>query len=139
MKKYILLEHTADIGIHVFGKTLKELFENAACGMFSILTDSKNISENTQITVSVDGHDRDDLMVRWLSELLFLFDAKQLLLKKFEITRLEERHLEAHVVGEKYNESVHEIKKEIKAVTYYGLEIRKNTNGIWEAKILFDI
>ena len=139
MKKYTLLEHTADIGIHVFGETLKDLFENAAAGIFSLLTDTRKVSEKTQMLLSVDGHDREDLMVRWLSELLFLCDTRLLLFKTFEITLLEDRHLEATVRGEPIDLSRHTMKMDIKAVTYYGLEVRKNCKGIWETKILFDV
>ena len=139
MKKYTLLEHTADIGLHVFGKTPKDLFENAAAGMFSILTDTRKVSEKTQMLLSVDGHDREDLMVRWLSELLFLCDTRLLLFRTFEITVLEDRHLQATVTGETLDLSKHTMKMDIKAVTYHGLEVRQNSKGIWEVKILFDI
>lgn len=139
MEKFTLIDHTADIGIHAYGKDIDELFANVATGMFSIITDLKKVSVKQEIAVSVEGHDRDDLLVRWLSELVYLFDTKYILFKEFKVTVIDDNHLKATVKGEPLDKSRHMMGMEIKAVTYHELEIKKNKDGIWEAKVLFDI
>ncbi|MBU3933351.1 MAG: archease, partial [Candidatus Omnitrophica bacterium] len=43
MKRYEIIDHTADIGLRAYGKDLKQLFTNAAYGMFDILADLKKV------------------------------------------------------------------------------------------------
>ena len=43
MKKYELIDHTADVGVKAFGNNLSECFENAAKAMFDIITDSSEV------------------------------------------------------------------------------------------------
>jgi len=37
---YRLFDHTADLGVEVFGKTRKDLFVNAAAALFDLLLDA---------------------------------------------------------------------------------------------------
>ena len=48
MRKFKLIEHTADIGLTAYGKTLAEAFANAAYGMFSIITGISRIVAKTR-------------------------------------------------------------------------------------------
>ena len=74
MKTYELIDHTADVGIKAYGKTLSEAFENAAKGMFDIITDSSEIESIGQYNIELEAPDLEQLLVDWLSELLYLFE-----------------------------------------------------------------
>ncbi|HIG99105.1 MAG TPA: archease, partial [Thermoplasmata archaeon] len=78
MKHYELVEHTADVGIKAFGKTVAEAFEHAARGMFDIITDESPIDPVGQYDIELEAPDREQLLVDWLSKLLFLNDAQDL-------------------------------------------------------------
>lgn len=138
MQKYILIDHTADIGIDVFGATLHELFANAAFALFDIITDIQNVEGAVEYTISISGVDREQLLVNWLSELLYLHDVKNLLFKDFCIVDLQDNQLNASVRGEVFSEEKHAIKTEIKAVTYHCLSIVQE-NHRWKARIIFDL
>ena len=57
-KPYEVFEHTADIGLHVFGDTLPELFVHAAQGMESLLVEPASVQAVTSRDISVEGHRR---------------------------------------------------------------------------------
>ncbi|MCF6150477.1 MAG: archease [Candidatus Kuenenia sp.] len=138
MHKYKLIDHTADIGIDIFGGTLKELFSNAGYAMFDIITDLSSVDTKNIRTIAVEGIDREQLLVNWLSELLYLHEVKNMLFKEFCIDTIEENQLSATLHGELLNEKKHIIKTGIKAVTYHNLSIKKE-NDHWKARVIFDL
>ena len=136
MKKYELIDHTADVCIKAYGKTISEAFENAAVGMFDIITDNSKIDSFGQYDIQLDAPDLEQLLVDWLSELLFLNSAKNLVFGSFNVS-IDEKHLSAQVFGEEYDTSKHNMGVEIKAVTYHILEV-KDTEPFY-VQVLFDI
>ncbi len=136
--KYQHIDHTADVGIQIFGDTLKELFENAALGLFDIIANLENVSPVVERKIDVEASDREALLVSWLSELNFLFFTKREIYKEFVIESLIDFTLRAKVRGERIDYDRHEIFTEVKAVTYHHLYI-KETPGGWEAQVIFDL
>lgn len=138
MPKYVFIDHTADIGIEAFGATLPELFSNAAFALFDIIADLDMVENKVTCNLEITGIDREQLLVNWLSELLYLHDVKNYLFKNFLITNLTDTHLSASVQGEAFVENKHIIKTEIKAVTYHGLSIVQEETQ-WKARVIFDL
>jgi len=138
MKKYELIDHTADIGIKVRGKSVGELFENAAYAMFDLIADLNRVKKREVLEVEIEGEGMDELLADWLRELLYKFNGERHLLKDFKIEEIDQKSLKARVRGEKLDLSRHSLKMEIKAVTYYGLEIKRTSEG-WQAQVIFDI
>ena len=136
MKKYDLIDHTADVCIKAYGKTISEAFEHAAVGMFDIITDNSKIDSVGQYDIQLDAPDLEQLLVDWLSELLFLNGAKNLVFGIFNIT-ISDNHLSAKVFGEEFDTTKHKIGAEIKAVTYHMLELKKSEP--YHVQVLFDI
>ena len=138
MKTYELIDHTADIGVKAYGKTLSEAFENASRGMFDIITDKSEVESVGQYDIQLEADDLEQLLVDWLSELLFLNSAKNLVFGFFKV-ELDEKNnsLKGRVFGEKFNVSKHKIGAEIKAVTYHMLEVKKKKP--FHVQVLFDI
>jgi SHS2 domain-containing protein len=138
MKKYDLLDHTADIGVKAYGETLNEAFENAAKAMFDIITDESEIEFVGQYSIELRADDLEQLLVDWLDELLFLHSAKNLVFSHFKVNiNKKEKKLIANIFGEKFDLSKHKIGTEIKAITYHMLEVRKKKP--YHVQILFDI
>ena len=137
-KNYEVWDHTADIGLIVYGEDLKALFENAGEAFFHLITDLKKVRRRIERRIHINGESLDRLMVDWLSELLYLHDVENLLFKGFKIELVGEEGLRAIVKGERFQEGVHVIKTEVKAVTYHRIEVRKE-NGKWRAQIIFDL
>jgi len=138
IKKYKLIDHTADFGIHVFGADPKELFANAAFATFDTLTEIDSLKSLKTTTLRVNGDDWSDLMINWLRELLYLWNGKELLVKKTRILALSENELSANVELDPFDPDRHEIKIEIKAVTYHQIQVSSGPEG-WEARVIFDV
>ncbi|OGN87853.1 MAG: hypothetical protein A2158_08350, partial [Chloroflexi bacterium RBG_13_46_14] len=122
-KKFEILDHTADIGIIAYGEDLKKAFENAASGMFSLITDLTGIVNDQTRKIDIGSPDRESLLVSWLNELIYLFDVENLIFGKFDIIYLDDNALSAIAYGEKVDLSRHEIRTGIKAATYHMLKI----------------
>lgn len=132
------IDHTGDVGIRVRAPDLPTLFERAAVGMFRVVADLEAVLPTTSDDFEVEAGDRDELLVRWLSELNFLHLTEQMLYCRFEVREMDERRLTAVAWGEAIDRTRHTVHTEVKAVTYHGLEIR-NANGQWTAQVIFDM
>ena len=136
MKHYELVEHTADVGVKAYGKTIAEAFEHAAEGMFDIITDESTIQPIGEYTIILEAPDVEQLLVDWLSQLLFLNGAHSLVFGKFEVT-LTGTSLSARVFGEKFDTKKHRMGVEVKAVTYHMLQVHLEDPLF--VQVLFDI
>ena len=138
MKTYELIDHTADVGLKAYGKTLSEAFENAAKGMFDIITDSSEIESIGQYDIELEAPNLEQLLVDWLSELLYLNTSRNQVFGFFKVNLDEKNNkLTAKIFGEKFTLSKHKIGSEIKAVTYHILEVKKKKP--YHVQVLFDI
>ena len=137
LKRFHILEHTADVGIVAHGEDLSQTFANAARGMFSLLADRRRVRRRSRFSVSVEAADLEGLLVTWLEELLFLFETQGVLLTDFQISHLDSSHLEATAVGEPIDPARHSIKIGIKGVTYHQLRIERRDG--YRAQVIFDI
>jgi len=138
MKTFELIDHTADVGVKAYGKTLSEAFENAAKGMFFVIADNSEIENTGQYDIELEADNLEQLLVDWLSELLFLSSANNVIFGFFKVDLDEKKNkLSAKVFGEKFNISKHKAGTEIKAVTYHMLEVNKKKP--FHVQVLFDI
>ena len=135
---YEFLDHTGDLGIRVWAANVEEIFQEAARALFDIITDLDKVEVRITREVTVQGPGRDELLVTWLSELLYLHEVEGLLFCDFELTEIGERGAKGMAMGEEFDEGRHAIKTSIKAVTYHQLEI-KEKDGLWQAQVIFDI
>jgi len=138
MKRFEILDHTADIGILVHGEDLRSLFENAGEAFFHLITDLRKVRLRTERKIEIGGESLERLMVDWLNELLYLHDVENLLFKGFHVESVGEEGLKARVDGECFQEGVHVIKTGVKAVTYHQLEVLQEKEG-WRARIIVDL
>ena len=136
MKRFQLIEHTADIGLIAWGNNLAEAFANAAFGLFSIIAELKPVkgTDFRQIVISED--DPEALLFEWLNSLVYFFDVELLLFKKFDILYFDSRRLTAVCHGEKYDPSRHHTKSGVKAATYHMLEVDRGRNRV---RVILDV
>ncbi len=135
---YQIIDHTADLGIIVKGPDVKQLFILAAQAMTDIIVKG-DISEKTATRdVLVEGEDFPDLMVRWLGEILYLFEGENLILHSVEIKSISPIQLRSTLTLTSFEPERHQVLREIKAVTYHQISVNK-VNDEWEAKVIFDI
>ena len=135
---YEIIDHTADLGIIVKGPDVKSLFILAAQAMTDLMVRG-DISDKTAIKdVLVGGEDFPDLMVRWLGEILYLFDGENLIVNSIKIKSISPTKLKSTLTLTSFGTEHHQVIREIKAVTYHQISVDKTKDG-WQAKVIFDI
>jgi len=138
MEKFKVLDISGDVGINAFGKSKIEAFINAAIGMYSLITNLDAIKEKKTIEILVESPSLEGLLVSWLNELIFHFDAYSFIGKKIEMKQFSDNRIVADVKGEDFDPERHEGKFLIKAATYHKLRIEKK-DDTWEVDVIFDI
>ena len=138
MKRYEEIYHTADVAIKAYGRNLKELFSNAAFGMFEIIADLDGLKKAITIDIKLTEDSTEELLVSWLDELLYNFYKKGIIFFDFDVADMSENKIFAHAHGRYLRENRNRLKTEIKAVTYHNLNVKK-TNEIYSVEIVFDV
>jgi len=135
---YQIIDHTADLGIIVEGTDEKNLFIRAAQAMADLMVKG-DISTKTVIKdVSLQGEDFPDLMVKWLGEILYLFNGEKLLVHSIKIKSISPITLKSTLTLSSFEPEHHQVIREIKAVTYHQISVDKTEDG-WQARVIFDI
>jgi SHS2 domain-containing protein len=137
-KRYEQFSHTADIGVRVYGRTLKDLFDNAAFAMFDIIADLEGLKGDVEQDIELTAPDHEELLIAWLDELLYKFYTKGVIFYRFDIAELSSDTLKAKAFGRALSDNRNRLKTEIKAATYYNLKIRK-LDDYYQVDIVFDV
>ena len=136
MKRFKLIEHTADTGLMAYGDNLAQAFANAAYGLFSIIVEINKVREVESRRVTLNAEDVEGLLFGWLNHLIYIFDVDALLFKRCDITEFSENSLKATCWGEKYNPLRHQLKTGVKSATYHMLEVDGTRNRV---QVIFDV
>lgn len=127
------IEHTADLAMRVRGRTLADLFVNAATGLYDLVTDLRQMQAAVERAVEVTGLDVEALLVNWLNELLYMTEVDGLMFGQFEIVELGPGRLRAVARGQVGAP----LRKYVKAATFHDLHIRQVGDG-YETTIVLD-
>jgi SHS2 domain-containing protein len=132
--KFEFLEHTADVYVRTYGKTMEEAYENAALAMFETMTDADKVTQTQEETLEVEAEDEYALLYNWLEALLVKFEVENMLYSKFQIIDWKETSegfkFKAKVWGEKFDAQKHPQKVAVKAVTYHRMVIIKERDSV---------
>ena len=140
-KNYEYLDHTADIQIHAWGKTISESFENAAIGMFGYMTTLEKVDIIKKFEFECSAHDYESLLYNFLKECLEIFSCENyLIFKDVEIINFDEKNFKIKAIGygEEMDLNKHDQGTEVKAITYSAMQI-KQTEDKTELLVVVDI
>jgi SHS2 domain-containing protein len=133
---------TADIAFEATGRDLPQLFTAAADATINVMIDNLDAiepREARQIELSNDNVEM--LLFDFLQELIYFKDAERLLLRARE-TQIDQKgeayFLKAKVAGERLDDTRHQQRADVKAVTLHGFSVEKFEGG-WKARVLLDI
>lgn len=135
MKKFVFLEHTADIKFQAFGKTQEQCFENSASAILDILV--KKPIKNVQIKkIFISGEDKESLLYNFLEEILFLIDSENFLIAEIKNLQIKNNSLSADLMGDSSKNYTFETN--IKAITYNDMFVKKEED-LWTAQVVVDV
>lgn len=133
-----ILEHAADVGFRAQGRTLRELFANAALAVESIAMDIASAEPRTEYPLSAGGEDRESLLINWLNEIVYYIDGPRVVMCRFDISELTPTAVRAKGWGEPRDPQRHPVRIVVKAVTYHQLSVEERDEG-WVAQVFLDI
>jgi SHS2 domain-containing protein len=120
MKKFEFLSHTADVKIKVYGKNLKEIFNNSLLALKSFwkpkLTKTKIEKE-----IKIESNNEVNLLIDFLSEVLAETYIEKAIFTKFEPQELVSYSLSGKIIGYEFTS----LSKDIKAITYHQANLQK--------------
>lgn len=144
MKKFRVLEKlsTADAAFEIYGRTLEELFANAAEALFSVMVDLTKVEPLQKRTFTLKSRGVEELLFDFLSELIFLKDIKRMVFSRFEVgiktLDAERLTLNANIFGEKIDPRKHRLGVDVKGVTMHEFKVRK-VKDRFRAQAVLDI
>ncbi len=127
------VEHTADWEVEAWAGDLPGLFEQAARGMYALSGIRLEAGPRRRVSLVIEGEDAEGILVKFLSELLFLEEQEGLGFDTFDLT-LEDKRLKADLEGA----PIAACDKEIKAVTFHRMNIRPTEKG-YRVNVVFDV
>jgi SHS2 domain-containing protein len=128
----------ADIGVHGWGATLAEAFEQAALALMAVVTDPASVRQETMVEVACAAPDPELLLVDWLNAWVYEMSARKMLFSRFS-ARIEEGTLQGRGWGEALEPARHHPAVEVKGATYTGLKVGQEADGLWHARCVVDV
>jgi SHS2 domain-containing protein len=142
MEEYIFLDDiaTADVAIESRGDTLEELFSASAMATFEVMADISRIQPETRKAIHLENSEIDGLLFDWLAELIYLKDSEFMLFGKYDIkiTKNTNYQLDAEILGEEINQSKHDLRCDVKAITFHLFEVYEKGSK-WISRFILDI
>ena len=142
MEEFVFLDDiaTSDAAIEARGDTLEELFRVSAKATFEVMVDTKDVQPEIKKELHLENHEIDKLLFDWLAEIIYLKDSEFMVFSKFdiEIKKNSNYLLNATIFGEEINQSRHELRCDVKAITYHLFDVSKK-EGRWAARFILDI
>jgi protein archease len=133
-------DHTGDIGVRITASSLEGLFAEAGLALTHAVISAADITPRDYEDVELESADVELLLVDWLSELLYRFDARGFLTAHADVTidRADNWRLAGRIAGETFDPHRHRVNVLVKAVTYHGLHVRRE-GQVWAAQMIFDV
>ncbi|MEM5785443.1 MAG: archease [Candidatus Aenigmatarchaeota archaeon] len=129
---------TADIAFEIKEKTLVKLFKSAAFALEESMVDTKTVSPKIKKEFTIETDKLDYLLYNFLSKLIYYKDAEGLVFSKVNLKISKKYKLHAKLKGEKIDINKHELRSDVKAVTFHMFEIKKEKN-FWYCRVILDI
>jgi len=142
MEEFIFLDDiaTADVAIESRGDTPEELFSASARATFEVMVDTGDVQPEIMKVVHLENPEIDGLLFDWLAEIIYLKDSEAMVFCKFEIKIRKDKDycLDAEIYGEEINQSRHELRCDVKAITFHLFEVYEKDRK-WIARFILDI
>lgn len=131
-----LLEHTADVGVHAWGGSLAEAFEQAAWGMVEILG-ARAAGAGERRLLRASGHDEGALLVDFLNELLLVHETAGVAVAGIRVRAAAVPELEAEVWTRPLAGAPEGVA--VKAATLHQLRVERDPGGRVDVRVYLDV
>jgi SHS2 domain-containing protein len=133
-----LFDHTADMGIRVRAASLPELLAPARDGLYAVIGDLQATGPSEPVFLDLTGEDAAGLLRDYLAEVLTVFDRDARIVTAVDAATFTQHHLTATLITAKLDNDRSALHREVKAITYHGLDVYSIPDG-YEATLIVDI
>lgn len=137
--RFELLDHPSEIGFRARGGTLPEAFAAAGMALCEIMTDIDSVRDEKTVDIAVESENLDALLYDFMDRLIFLADARQLVLSDYDLAIAETDdgyRLTGTATGQKVGGDMR--RQDVKAPTYSDMRIEETDEG-WTLRMTLDI
>ena len=135
---YELFDHTADMGVRAYAPSLPELIRAASDGLYGVIGELVPEGEGRGESFAFTGGDTAELLRDYLAELLLIFELDHRMVTDVQVEVFEPGRLAASGESRAVSREKSAFDREVKAVTYHGLEIRAVEGG-YETRFVVDV
>ncbi|MEI6510315.1 MAG: archease [bacterium] len=132
-----LLPHTADMSVEVEAPTKRALFSEFARALTDLMVEGE-VRLSRREAISLVAADPPSLLVRFLNELIFLWEDRCFLMKEVRFDEWKRLSLRAVFLGETFCPDRHRLMHQVKAATYHQLQLAR-IGRLWRGQVLFDV
>lgn len=136
MKYKFIQGLTSDVMYEAYGKDLKELFENAAMALLSVICKIDEVEPKDKEGFAIKGTSLEELMINWLQAIIAIVDTEERFYSKVEVKDVDEDHVVANLYGEPITPEKGDTV--VKAVTYYKFKLEQDKKG-YKVTVSLDI
>jgi len=141
-KGFRIFPHTSEAGLEITARDWPSFYRNAAAGLLALYglgPSRSHLPEGAEeVRRSFEAQTPEDLLVCWLSELIFLIETERRVPRKIDFLEAGPKALRARLHGDRPRENRLPLAREIKAVTYHGLKV-ENKRGLIKARVILDV
>ena len=141
-ERYRILPHTADGKFQAYGATLEEAFGNAALATASFMWDWSKVEPRTRCAVRMKARDLKQLLIKFLGEVIYLFETRRFLLGEVASLTIErgdvDSRIQAVFIGDVLADR-YALFGDVKAVTYNEMKIEESDCGRYTVQVVVDL
>ena len=131
----------ADIAFEAEGDSIEDLFQGATRALIEILADPQTVGASWQRHIVKTDSGLDDLLVEWLSEIVYWKDAAGVVFRDAPLSLTCENgvwKVEATLIGAPVDHSVQSLRNDVKGITRHLYRVRQE-GPRWKARIVVDV
>lgn len=133
-----IIDISGDVGIKANGNDCADAWISAGIGMYSLITDLQMVIEKESLEIEATADSMEGLLVNYLNELIFHFDAYNFIGRRIEVIGFSEEAIRARIHGEHFDPGRHEQRLLLKAATYHNVSVL-NEREKCKVEVIFDI
>jgi len=135
--RFTVIDHTADTGLDIESDSIEGLLESAAQGFIFLVFGKTETGKGEASVLRLHEDTFEDLAVELLRQMLLKIETEGIRIFDASVSDADETHCTARIFCAPL-ESEEEIELHIKAVTYHGLELKKE-GDLYCVRIIFDV
>ncbi|HIP90197.1 MAG TPA: archease [Candidatus Nanopusillus sp.] len=147
LREFEYEDHTADVKIVAYGNTPKRTIEALMLGMLNLIYDIDKVEKKEQKEIELEANDIIEVIFELGTRILDIFYVDKFAIGDIRIKNLrrvkkeKEKvwYVRTNLFGEKYDTNKHGFKKEVKAITYHNLDIKRIRKAYWIATMVVDV